>query len=426
MFLILNIWSSYKKNIKLISQIFYIFFLLYLINNKKLYLKTHEEIKYSNIRKLINKLKAFEKYRIPKYYIFSDFFGNKYCSDINAFTLFEYYLENNVTDSYYIINEQSDLYKNLKEEKKTKNLILINGKMNIYEKLFNYLLNSKIIVQSYVFVDFQIIINSVSYLKYLYINHGITYFKNNFVSSEFMYLNENKRNIITSSPYEYNIFINKFNYSDKYIYPAGLARYDKYKTLKIDKNEKDCILISFTYRTFNNSYYEKSLYKKNINELLNDDSLISFLKKNSIDLIYIPHHYELLLKKNYNQSNYQYAKLLGQIYLTKYINKCSLLITDFSSISFAFMYMKKPVLYYLIDYYDKNNIKEKICMNYKNELYFGNVFLDKSSLIKKIKHYAKRKFKINRKLRNNYKSVFYYRHSICKRIANIIETKIIK
>ena len=136
MFLILNIWSSYKKNIKLISQIFYIFFLLYLINNKKLYLKTREEIKYSNIRKLINKLKAFEKYRIPKYYIFSDFFGNKYCSDINAFTLFEYYLENNVTDSYYIINEQSDLYKNLKEEKKTKNLILINGKMNIYEKLY--------------------------------------------------------------------------------------------------------------------------------------------------------------------------------------------------------------------------------------------------------------------------------------------------
>ena len=112
--------------------------------------------------------------------------------------------------------------------------------------------------------------------------------------------------------------------------------------------------------------------------------------------------------------------------MTKYINKCSLLITDFSSISFAFMFMKKPVLYYLIDYYDKNNIKEKICMNYNNELYFGNVFLEKSSLIKKIKYYVKRKFKINRKLRNNYKSVFYYRHSICKRIANIIETIIIK
>ena len=65
-------------------------------------------------------------------------------------------------------------------------------------------------------------------------------------------------------------------------------------------------------------------------------------------------------------------------------------------------------------------------MNYNNELYFGNVFLDKRSLVKKIKYYAKRKFNINRKLRNNYKSVFYYRHNICKRIKNIIEKIIIK
>lgn len=425
MLITFNGLNSNATNIRIIEQLLFAFVMLYLNINGKLYLKTHEQIKNSNVRKLINKLKAFEKYRKPKYYIFSDFFGNKYCSDINAFTLFEYYLTNNITDSYYIINEDSDLYKNLKAENKTQNLILINGRMNIYEKLFNYLLNSKIIVQSYVFVDFHFIVNNITYLKYLYINHGITYFKHNFISSEFVYLNENKRNIITSSPYEHSIFINKFNYSDKYIYPAGLARYDKYKTLKIEQNEKDCILVSFTYRTFNSSFYKKSLYKKNINKLLNDDSLISFLKKNNIDLIYIPHHYELLLKKTYDQSKYKYAKLLGQIDLTKYINKCSLLITDFSSISFAFMFNKKPVLFYLIDYYDKSNMQEKLGMNVNNELFFGNSFLDKQSLIKKIKYFVKRKFKINKKLRYNYRSIFYYRHNICKRISNIIEKIII-
>ena len=403
MFLIYSLWNSIIKNIKLISQILFIIFFLYLLINKKLY-TTYEEIKNSNVRKLIFKLKAFEKYRDPKYYIFSDFFVSKYCTDINAFTLFEYYLENNITDSYYIINNESDLYKNLKEENKTQNLILFNERTNVYEKLFNYhvnyLLNSIIIVQSYVLHDFHFIINNIPYLKYLYINHGITYFKSNFISSEFSYLNENKRNIITSSPYEYNIFINKFNYSDKYIYQAGLARYDKYKDMKIDDKENDCILISFTYRTFNNSYYEKSLYKENIYKLLNDDSLISFLKIHNIDLIYIPHHNELFLKKTYNQSNYLYAKLLDQIDLTKYINRCSLLITDFSSISFAFMFRGKPVLYYLIDYYDRNNIQEKICMDPNNKLYFGNAFLDKQSLIEKIKYYVKRKFQINIKLRN--------------------------
>lgn len=409
-----------ETNSKLISQIIFLIFVIYLINNKKLYMKTHEHIKNMNVRKLILKLKAFVKHRQPKYLLFSDFYGSKFCSDINSFTLFEYYLNNNISDAYYIINNESDLYRSLIKENKTTNLILINGRENIYDKLFTYLLNSKIIIQSYVYLDFHYIVNNVTYLKYFYINHGITYFKSNFISPELINLNEDKRNIITSSPYEYNIFINKFNYSDKYIYQAGIARYDKYETMIINDKEKDCILLTFTYRSYNSSYYEKSLYKRNIIKLLNDDTLINFLEDKNIDLIYIPHHNELYLKKRYNQSNFSYAKIIGQIKLTKYIKKCSLLITDISSVSFAFMYQFKPVLFYLLDYNDTINLNEKKCMEPNNTLFFGNVFLEQNSLIKKIKFYVKRNFKINKKLEKHYNSVFYYRKNICRRIYNII------
>lgn len=426
MFISFTIDDLFEKNNKLILKIFVILFVIFLLNNNKLFVKTHEEIKNSNVRKLIKKLKAYEKYRQPKYLIFSDFYGSKFCSDINAFTLFEYYLNNNIDDAYYIINNESDLYQNLKRENKTKNLILINGRENIYDKLFNYILNSKIIIQSYVFVDFHYIVNNITFLKYLYINHGITYFKNNFVASELMYLNEEKRNIITSSPYEYNIFINKFNYSDKYIYQAGIARYDKYETMTLNEREKDCILVSFTYRSYNNTIYEKSLYRENIRKLLNNETLINFLKNRNIDLLYIPHHNELYLKKKYNRINFQYAKLVEQINLTYYIKKCSLLITDFSSISFAFMFQYKPVLFYLLDYNDTININEKVCMNPNNKLFFGNVFLERNSLIKKVEYYAKRNFKIKKKLQEDYSSVFYFRKNICQRISFIIQNIINK
>lgn len=136
------------------------------------------------------------------------------------------------------------------------------------------MLNSKIIVLSYVIYDLQNIINNVPYLKYLYINHGITYFKTNFISSELYYVRKEKRNIITSSPYEYDIFINKFNYSPIYIYKAGIPRYDSYKTVELDESEEDCILATFTYRMYNNSMYDNSLYKKNLEKLLNSESLI--------------------------------------------------------------------------------------------------------------------------------------------------------
>lgn len=411
---------SDKKNFQIIIQFSFLCLLFFLLNNSSLYTKTKEEIKSLHLRKIINKLKMYSKYRQPKYYLFSDFFGNKYCSDINAFVLFEYYLKNNNNDVFYIINNDSELYQNLKKENRTKNLILINGKINILDKLFNYILNAKIIIQSYVLLDFHYIVNNVTYLKYIYINHGITYFKNHFVSSELNYLNEDKRNIITSSPYEYNIYINNFNYSDKYIYKAGLARYEMYRSIKKGNKEKNCILASFTYRSYNNSYYEKSLYKSNLMKLLNDNSLIKFLKSYNIDLIYIPHHYELYLHKKFNSTKYIYAKIFGQNDLTSYIQKCSLLITDFSSISFAFMFNYKPILFYLLDYNETIDVPEIKWMNPNNELFFGNSFLNKDSLVKKIKYYVRRKFKISKTLKNNYKSVFYYRKNIRKRLCEII------
>ena len=116
-----------------------------------------------------------------------------------------------------------------------------------------------------------------------------------------------------------------------------------------------------------------------------------------------------------------YAKIAGQIKLTKYIKKCSLLITDISSVSFAFMFQYKPVLFYLLDYNDTININEKKSIDPNNKLYFGNIFLEQDALIKRIKYFVKKNFKINKKLKRNYKSVFYYRKNICRRISNIIE-----
>ena len=393
-----------------------------LINNQILnFDKFNKNIKdVDETKNFINKLNSCEKLRKPKYIIFSDYYSSKYCSDINAYTVFDYFLKKNYSNAYYIINIESDLYKSLYEQNKTDNLIIINTNENIYENLFPFILNSKIIVQSYVIYDFQYIINKVSYLKYFYINHGITYFKSNFISSEFRYVKEEKRNIITSSPYEYNIMLNKFNYSPSYIYKAGIARYDLYKANDINRTEEDCILVTFTYRMYNKTYYQNSLYRKNLNKLLNNDSLIEFLRNRNINLVFVPHHNELYLNKTYKQSRLKYAKIGDQNGLTKYIKQCSLLITDFSSISFAFMFQNKPILYYLIDYNDTIKFKERKCMNPNNKLYFGNSFLDQDKLIGKIKYYVKKNYKIKKSLKNKYESVFYYKENITQRIFDII------
>ena len=161
-------------------------------------------------------------------------------------------------------------------------------------------------------------------------------------------MKKQKVNTIVSSPYEIELLTNLANLTKNQIYKAGLSRWDKLNFEKLNDSE-NCLLISFTYRNYDSLEFEKSLYKKNLYQFLNNHNLISFLKKRNIDLIYIPHHQELFLKKNYSQNNLLYAKIKSQEYLDYYIKQCSLFITDFSSISFDFMYQNKAVLFYFID-----------------------------------------------------------------------------
>jgi CDP-glycerol glycerophosphotransferase (TagB/SpsB family) len=381
------------------------------------------------IKKLINKLKRNSIYRHPKYLIFFDFYENPFCNDINAYLLFKHYIKKNETNAVYVISNSSELYKSLLKKNKTKNLIPVYDKSGFYNIIYPYLLNSKIIVNSYLYTDIQKIVNHVNYLKYLFITHAIGYFKTKIISPQFASLKESKRNIIISSPFEYEFYKYKLKYRDEYMHKAGLPRYDRFNFIQRNKSENKCILISFTYRKYSNTIYNKSLYKKNLEILLNNTSLMSFLKNRNIDLIYIQHHYDFFRKRPFNPNNFQSVKYRNQSFLSHYIEQCSLFITDFSTISFDFMFLNKPVLFYLIDFNDKLHFEEKEYMKYdKNkDLYFENAFSEQGPLIEKIKDYVVHDFKLKNRLKKKYKSMFYYRTNITERIIyiinNIINTK---
>jgi len=424
----------YSKN-KFIKLFFLLFVLVsnlkiknnnFTFNNKnKTYnnpLKFNKKYKFRGISNLINQLKKDSNIRQEKYLIFFDFYSNPYCNDINSYLLFEYYIKNNETDAYYIINKGTDLYKELFKKNKTKNLIPIQSYDNLFEVIYPYLLNSKILVNSYIDLNIQKIVSKVNYLKYLFLTHAIGYFKTKIISEQFIYLKEDKRNIIVSSPYEYNFYKSKLKYRDKYMHKGGLPRYDNLNLIQKSISENKCILISFTYRKYPNKIYNKSLYKKNLEILLNNTSLISFLQSKNIDLIYIQHHFDFLRKRPFNPNLFQYVKYRNQSFLSHYINQCSLFITDFSTISFDFMFLNKPVLFYLIDLKDNINFEEKEYMKYDEtkDLYFENAFTEQEALIEKIKYYVINDFKLKEELKKKYNSMFFYKTNITERIAHII------
>ena len=251
---------------------------------------------------------------------------------------------------YYIINNESLLYRTLLEKNQTNNLIPIDPTRNYWDKLYHFILNSKIIIQSYIFIDFQVLISNVNYLKYLKINHGVRYFKKKLAKYELENIKISKYHTIITSPLEYDIYKNKFHLNDNNLFKAGLPRYDRFQNVNKNISENNCILIAFTYRSYNNKIYNKSLFKKNLEQLFEDQTLISFLKKKEVDLIYIPHHYDVLRKRSFNPNKFINIKYKMQKDLPHYIEQCSLCVTDFSSISFDFMFQNKPTLFYLLHF----------------------------------------------------------------------------
>ena len=175
-------------------------------------------------------------------------------------------------------------------------------------------------------------------------------------------------------------------YEDSSLHIAGLPRYDRFEYTKKNESERDCILISFTYRKYDNSVYQKSLYKKNVEKLLSNKEFISFLKNRNIDLIYSQHHHDVIRNRPFKRDNSPYVKYCEQNNLAHYIEQCSLYVTDFSTVSFDFMFQNKPVLFYFIDVKDPIEFEEKEYMKIdeSNSIYFENVFYEQEPLIENI------------------------------------------
>ena len=91
--------------------------------------------------------------------------------------------------------------------------------------------------------------------------------------------------------------------------------------------------------------------------------------------------------------------------------KCDLVISDFSSIIFDFMYRQKPFIIFIPDSNDKNlyKIYDDDYLNVINSLKNGSVefenkFFKIEDVIKKIEYYISNDFKLDEKLRNFYKT----------------------
>lgn len=250
----------------------------------------------------------------------------------------------------------------------------------------------------------------------IFLQHGIIL---NNISS---WLNKSDKNldfILTSSKKEYESFFNyHYNYEKEVIHLLGLPRFD---SLENEKTKTILIMPSWRrYLTNENKYsISNSSYFKTYNSLINNEKLIEKAKSLGYEIIFRPHPHV-----------YQYIGLFDENEFIKIdheresyqelFKKGALLITDYSSVSFDFAYLKKPVLYYHYGQDYHFNLEESY-FDFET-MGFGEVCKSEEELVDLICQYMENDCKMKEKHVKNVEDYFIFTDkNNCKRVHEAIK-----
>ena len=184
--------------------------------------------------------------------------------------------------------------------------------------------------------------------KRIFITHGMEglknvdyIFKNKLITADLMF---------AASDFEKKIKNKNNNYPNIAI--TGYPRCDFYGN--VDKKEKK-IVFMLTWRNYlNKNTIRNSDYLKRIKDFIEDLNISKFLTEKNIKC-YVKIHHEVLKYINLianceniiTDQNFDFSNVL---------NESCLLITDYSSVAWDFIYNDKPVLFYQ---FDKNEYEDK-------------------------------------------------------------------
>ncbi len=149
---------------------------------------------------------------------------------------------------------------------------------------------------------------------------------------------------------EYDYLVSEFGFPEGVIRYTGLCRFDNLIRGNDPSNE---ILVMPTWRGSDypqgERFYETAFYRQ-FQSMLENPRLLSLLEERDLKLIFYPH---IELQKELDK----FRSPSERIVLASWRNydvqtllmRCSLLITDYSSVFFDVGYMEKPVIYYQFD-----------------------------------------------------------------------------
>lgn len=232
------------------------------------------------------------------------------------------------------------------------------------------------------------------YRNRVFLQHGLTH-----NSSEWLHHKKTKfKYFVCGAEREYNYLFSELGYKKNQLLLTGFSRWDYLKDIS-KRQKRKSILIMPTWRSWLiNSVDEVKFMTEDFylywNDLLVNKQFIKFVEKNDINIYFYPH---INMKKYLSvfKSFSDNIKILSpNDDIQEYFAKCSLMITDYSSVAFDFAYLYKPVIYYQfdVDRYRRQQL-QKGYFDYEKDG-FGPVVKNEVELLRCVQHYLDVRFEL--------------------------------
>lgn len=318
-------------------------------DSKKKQIEKDNYLMYKKINKKINFFRKLANKCNKEIWLYND----KENIIDNAYYQFKHdFNEKDDIKRYYIISNRKDFFKGKFTKKELKHVI--------YYRSFKHkllYLNANKILTSFRNIEFYCpFYKNISYyqdlLNYelIYVQHGILHCHTpNLYSKEA----NNIDKIVVSSDFEYNNFIDNYNYNHKNLIKTGMPRFD---ICSLKKNKSNKILIALSWRvnlmgpyknrTYapNNEKFKTSVYFKQLTNLIDSNKFNNLLRKNNLEVEIMSHPIFRCYDNFFNEKdNIKFVQSANP-------NDYLLVITDYSSIIFDYVYANTPVIYFVPDY----------------------------------------------------------------------------
>lgn len=221
---------------------------------------------------------------------------------------------------------------------------------------------------------------------------------------------------ITAALPEHEMIKKYYGYSEGTVQLTGFPRYDALNNSKTDYRQ---VLIMPTWRYwFNlkskrgkdvNTDFSRSDYLNKWLELLNSQFLNTVINEYDLKIIFFLHRNMQKYIDSFEHVNSKITIASWKSYdIQELLKQSALMITDYSSVFFDMMYMKKPIIFYQFDETEYRKYQyQQGWFDYHNNA-FGKTYDSSKNVIHELREYAAANFKIGDDYEKAYGTIFKY------------------